>query len=108
MATNVTVGQTLPLSIAFLDQNGQPMAAQPTLDSAPSWGNLDPAIETLTPSADGLTAAALALAAGSDTVRVQLTVAGAQFTATLDVSVAAGMAPTQTLTSIGIVAGTPT
>ncbi len=106
MATELKGGQTLPLSIEYLDQNGTPMAVSPLLDVPPSWANNTPATETLTASPDGLTASALAVAAGTDTVRVSLSVGGVQFSATLDVTVPA-FAPLQTLTSIGIVAGVP-
>lgn len=106
MATVVKVGQKLPLSIQYLDSSGQPLTAPPTLDGPPSWANTTPATETLTAAPDGMTAEAAALAAGSDTVRVQLSVGGQQFTATLDVTVQS-VAPPQTVASIAIVAGTP-
>lgn len=106
MATELKVGQTLPLSIAYFDQNGAPMDVTPTPDAAPSWANLTPATAILTAAGDGLSANSVAAGAGTDTVRVTLTVGGTQFAATLDLTVVA--APTsQTLTSIGIVAGTP-
>jgi len=104
MATSLIVGQTLPLSIAYLDQHGQPMATSPAADAPPAWANTTPATETLTASADGLTASALAVGPGSDTIRVTLAVGGVQFSATLDVTVAAAV---QTLTSVEIVAGVP-
>lgn len=107
MATEIKVGQTLPLSIRYLDQNGREMAATPIPDAPPAWGNSSPAVETLTAAPDGATASAFGLAAGSDTIRVQLAVNGIAFTATLDVTVAE-VVPTQTLTSVEIVAGTPT
>jgi hypothetical protein len=107
MATTLHVGQTLPMSIEYLDQNGNPMlSAPPLLDAPPVWANNTPATETLTASADGHTASALAMAAGTDTVRLTLLVGGVQFSATLDVTVAA-VVPIQTLTAIAIVPGTP-
>lgn len=106
MATSMKVGQSLPLSIAFLDQNGDPMIPTPALDADPSWSQLSSMTDTLTASGDGMTATAMALAAGTDTVRVQLSVSGQSFEATLDLTVEA-VEPTQTLTSIQIIAGEP-
>jgi hypothetical protein len=106
MATELKVGQTLPLSIEYLDQHGSPMVPSPVLDGPPQWANNTPATATLTGSADGLTASTLGVAAGTDTVRVTLMAGGQQFAATLDVTVVA-VEPAQTLTSIGIVAGAP-
>ena len=103
MATNFTVGSTLSLSIAYLDQHGQPMTTAPTPDSAPAWSNTTPATETLAPAADGLTCVATGDAPGSDTVDLTVVVGGATFTATLAVEVEA--AP-QVLTSVEIVPAT--
>lgn len=106
MATTYTVGQTLPLSLSFLDQNGNPIGPPPpTPDSPPSWSNTTPATETVTASPDGLTASALALAAGTDTINVTVVVGGQTFNAALAVTV---MAQALVLTSVEIVAGTPT
>lgn len=105
MATTDTVGQTLPLSIQYLDQHGQPMQTVPTPDAPPSWSNTTPATETLTVAADGLTATALAVAAGTDTINLSLAVGGQTFTASLAVTVAA---QPQVLTSIEVVASAPT
>lgn len=107
MASSMNVGQTVPMSIEFLDQNGQPMAVTPTPDAAPAWAQTTPATDTLSAAPNGLSATAVGLAAGSDTIHLNLTVAGVAFSATLDLTVNA-VAPSQTLTSIGIVAGTPT
>lgn len=104
MAATQNVGQSLPLSIEYLDQNGQPMRTTPTPDTAPQWANSDTATETLVASVDGKTAVATAVAAGADTVEVTLAVGGRSFTATLDVTV---MPAAQTLTSIAIIAGVP-
>lgn len=104
MATSFNVGQKLPLSISFLDQNGQPMANPPTPDAPPTWSNGSAATDTLTVAPDGLSASDLGVAAGTDTVAVSLAVATVAFSATLAVTVAA--AP-QVLTSIEIVPGTP-
>ncbi len=107
MATTINVGQTLPLSIRYLDTTGQPMTTPPAPDAAPSWTNTDAAVATLTPAADGLTADALGVAAGSDVVDLTLMVGGVSFSASLDLTVDA-VVPVQTLGSIEIVAGTPT
>jgi hypothetical protein len=107
MATSMNVGQTLPMSIEYLDQHGVPMTTAPLLDAPPVWANNTPATETLTAASDGHTASSLALAAGTDTVRLTLMVGGVQFAATLDVTVAA-VVPIQTLTTIAIVPGIPT
>ena len=104
MATNVTLGKTLPLSISYLDQAGQPMLSPVTPDSAPVWTDSMPSIETLTVAPDGLTATAKSLATGADTISLSLVVGGQAFSASLGVDVVA--AP-QVLTSIAIVPGTP-
>lgn len=107
MATEINVGQTLPLSIRYLDTTGQPMGTPPTPDAPPAWTQTTSADDTLTPATDGLSATALGLEAGSDVVNLTLAVGGVSFTATLDVTINA-VVPVQTLGSIEIVAGTPT
>lgn len=99
LMTDITLGQGLDLSLAFLDQNGQPMTVTPVPDAAPIWSNSTPATETLTVSADGFTAQTASVAAGTDTITASATVGGATFSATLVVNVAA---PPQVLTSIAI------
>ncbi len=109
MATEQNVGQTLPLSIRFLDAAGQepqPGEVAPVPDSPPEWANSSPLIEGLSAAADGMTAAATGLAAGADTIRVTLRVGGIVYAATLDVTVNARV-PSFTLASIEIIAGTP-
>ncbi len=106
MATTQDVGQTTPLSIAYFDQNGSPMLVNPTPDSPPVWSQTDATVDDLVAAGDGLTASAKGLAAGAETIKVDLAVGGMSFSATLDMTVVA-VVPTQTLTSIGIVAGTP-
>lgn len=108
MAASLQVGQTAPLSIAFLDQSGNPMATTPTPDSPPSWTNTSPTIETLTVADGGLTATLTALAAGDDEVSLTVVVGGQTFTASVAVTVTAEAPPAQVLTSVGIVVGTPT
>src|SRR5690242_3219120 len=99
-ATN-TIGAAAPLALAigFLDQNGHPMLATPTPDAPPTWTNTVPADETLAVSADGLTCAATAVAAGADEIDVSVTVGGVAFKAALAVTVAA---QPQVLTSVEI------
>lgn len=104
MALTMQVGQTDNLTLAFLDQNGKPMANNPTVDSPPSWSNTSGTAESVGPASDGLSAVLTALAEGTDTVNMTLSVDGKSFSASLDVTVEA--AP-QVLTSVEIVAGTP-
>lgn len=91
MAAINTVGAATPLglAIAFFDQHGNPMATAPTPDSPPTWSNTNPASETLTVAADGLTASATAVAAGVDTVTMTAIVGGNSFSANIDVTVSA-------------------
>lgn len=99
MAVTLSVGHKLNISIVFLDQNGNPMKSDPTLDAVPQWSNTTPATETLAVDASGLTATATSVVAGTDTVNVSLTVAGNVFQTALDVTVEE--AP-QVLTSIAL------
>ena len=99
LMTTVTVGHTASLSISFLDANGNPMLTAPTPDAVPVWSAGDATIDTLTASADGLTAQDVAIAAGSDTVSMSVVVGGATFAATLALVV---QAPPQVLTSVAI------
>ena len=105
MTLPMNIGQSVALSIAYLDQNGQPMTVQPTPDAPPSWTAGNPAVDTLTVAADGNSATDLAIAAGVDTISLSLAVGGQTFAATLALTV---VPPPQVLTSIEIVAGTPT
>lgn len=105
MAVSLQVGQKLPLSIGFLDQNGSPMAVTPVPDSPPTWSNSTAATGTLTPSADGLSASYAGVAAGTDTISLGVVVGGKTFAASIAVTVAAAA---QVLTSVEIIAGTPT
>jgi hypothetical protein len=93
----LTVGHTASFTLEFLDANGNPMLTTPTPDAPPVWTDSTPATGTLT--SNGLTASELAVAAGSDTVSVALSVAGVAFTATQVLTVSA--AP-QVLTSVAI------
>lgn len=104
MANILAVGQTVPLSIAYLDQNGQPMQTPPTPDAPPTWQNTTPATETLTVDPGNLTASVKGAAPGTDTVSVNVTVGGKPFSAQLVDTVTP--AP-QVLTSIEIIAGAP-
>lgn len=85
--TTVAVGHTIAMSIAFLDQNGNPMLAPTVPDAPPTWTNTTPATETIVPAADGLSCVATAVAAGSDTVNLSATIGGKAFTASLSVTV---------------------
>jgi hypothetical protein len=98
---SVSVGHTVNCSLEYIDQNGNPMLTTPTPDAAPTWSDTDASSETLTAAPGGLTASALAIAAGSDVISVSLSVGGVAFSATLPVTVSA--AP-QVLTSVEIIA----
>ena len=87
--TTVSVGHTISMSIGYLDTNGNPMLVTPAPDNAPAWTDTTSATETLTVAPGGLTASALAIAPGSDTVSVALAVGGQQFTASLAITVEA-------------------
>lgn len=106
MAVTQNVGQTTAFSIEYLDQNGQKMLVTPTPDAPPQWSQTDPAIDQLTAAADGNTADAKGLAAGTETIKLDLKVGGVDFSATIDMTVVA-VVPAQVLTSIAIVAAAP-
>lgn len=101
MAATNAVGAAVPLglAIAWLDQHGNPMAVTPTPDSTPTWTNSNPAAETVAAAADGLTAAATAVAAGTDTITPVAIVGGTSYSANIAVTVT----EVQKLTSIQVV-----
>ena len=100
--TDVTVGHTVTDTIAYLDQNGNPMQVTPIPDSPPSWSKVAAdTVDTLVASADGSQATITAVGAGQDTVSMSVTVGGVTFAATQQLNVQA--AP-QVLTSVAIVA----
>jgi hypothetical protein len=104
------VGQTTSFSIEYLDQNGSLMLVPQSPDAAPAWSQTNAAVELLVAAADGNTASAKGLVAGSDTVKVDLKVSGVSFSATIDMTVNAGFGAgtgSQTLTSINIRAASP-
>lgn len=100
MGIKVSIGHKVDAVISFLDQHGNPMLTPVVPDSVPVWSQLNSAADTLTPSADGLSASAVPLAEGTDTVSVKVTVGGVDFAATLDVEV---VPEPQVLTSVAIV-----
>jgi len=102
MDVTLSIGHTLTDTIAYLDQNGNPMLTTPTPDSPPVWSDSTPATETLTVAADGSSATGTPLAVGVDTVSLTVIVGGVTFSATQNVIVTA--AP-QVLTKVDI---TPT
>jgi hypothetical protein len=104
MAIILNVGQPETLTIAYLDQNGQPMATTPTPDAPPTWSNANPAVDALTVAADGNSATDTGLSGGTDTINLNLSVGGVAFSASAAVTVTP---PAQVLSSIEIVAGTP-
>lgn len=104
MSLQITAGHSVAASIAYLDQNGNPMLTAPTPDSPPAWTNSPsaPGIDTLTVAADGNSAVLATNAAdadATDTLGVTVVVAGKSFAASLGISISA--AP-QVLTSIAI------
>ena len=100
--TDVTVGHIVTDTIAYLDQNGNPMQVTPIPDSPPTWSKVaDDTIDTLVVSADGSQATITAVGAGQDSVSLSVTVGGVTFAATQQLNVQA--AP-QVLTSVAIVA----
>jgi hypothetical protein len=113
MSVIYDMGKTLPLSLAYFDQYGNPMKTKPTLDAAPHWSNTTSATEAIT-GADDETGMAKAVAVGDDTICVSLSVGGVPFTAALDVTVdgppvvvAPPQSKGQVLTFIQIVPGDP-
>ena len=110
MATvSLVVGQvgdeTDTMTIEFLDQNGNQMVTTPTPDVPPVWTNApSPAgADSFAVAVGGLSATLSALAAGSDTVNLTVTVGGVVFTATQPFSIAIPAPPPQVLTAIAIV-----
>src|SRR3974390_2575319 len=78
----VNVGHQVTCTIQYLDQNGQPMLTTVTPDSPPTWQDSPspPGAATDVVAADGSTDVVTAVAAGSDTVGVSVTVGGKVFT----------------------------
>jgi hypothetical protein len=77
--TTLNVGQTSHNTLEFLDNAGNVISATP--DSPPQWTGSDSAVETLTVAADGLSADAAAIAAGTDQISVTVSVGGQSFSA---------------------------
>lgn len=100
MSVTLSVGHLLNMSIAYLDQHGNPMLVTPTPDSPPVWANTTQATETIVAAADGNSAVGTPVAPGTDTVSLNVSVGGAAFPATLDVTVTP---EAQVLTSVSIV-----
>lgn len=97
----VNVGHTVSMSIVWLDQNGNPMLTTPVPDAPPAWTDTTPSTGTLTVAPGGMTATELAIAAGTDTVDLSLSVGGEAFSASLGITVSAAA---QVLTSVSIAA----
>jgi hypothetical protein len=97
----VSIGHTVNCVIIFLDQNGNPMQTTPTPDSPPSWSDAPSpsGATTFTVGPGGLTASDLAVASGSDTISLSLSVGGTAYSATLGVTVSPAA---QVLTSVQI------
>ena len=95
----VAIGHVVALSIIYLDQSGNPMLVTPTPDSDPVWTDSPDPAGCVTFASVGQTATDTAVAAGTDTVGVTVTVGGVAFTASLGVIVSPAA---QVLTSIQI------
>jgi hypothetical protein len=95
----VAIGHVVNFSIIYLDQQGNPMLVTPTPDSPPVWTDAPSPAGCVTFASTGSTATDTAVAAGTDTVGVTVTVGGVAFSASLGVVVSP--AP-QVLTSIEI------
>lgn len=74
------VGDTVAFGIKFVAADGTEVTGIKP-DSAPAWSDSNSAVETITESADGLTAGGPVIAAGTDTVKVDLMVGGVPFSA---------------------------
>lgn len=103
MATTLMVGQKLPLSIAFLDQNGLPIVVTP--DSPPVWGGTV-AADNLAVAPDGLTATLSAVDTGDDVLTLTVIAGGKTFSASLDVTITPAVV-VPVLTTVQIVPGVP-
>ena len=87
----VNVGHELDCSIGYLDTNGNPMLVMPTPDAPPVWTNAPaPAGATmLTVAPGGLEAVDKAVAAGTDTLNLTLSVGGVPYSASASVAITA-------------------
>jgi hypothetical protein len=105
MAVSMSDTQSVVLALGTNDAKGNPTPL-PTFDSPPVYVSSNPAIVTVTPAADGLTAVAAAVGpVGSSTVSVTGSVGGvALAAAAIDVTIT-GVGPAVALT---LTAGTPT
>jgi hypothetical protein len=65
LAFSITKGQKYLLTASPQDDTGQPAA----LVSAPTWGDSDPGVATIEPSADGLSCLVTGLVAGTVVIR---------------------------------------
>jgi hypothetical protein len=78
----VNVGHQVVATYQVLDQNGQPLLTQPTLDAPAAWTDTPSVtgVDTNVVSADGTQDVVTAKAAGTDTIGVSVTVGGKTFT----------------------------
>jgi hypothetical protein len=99
--TTLNVGHQDKMTIVYLDQNGNPMQSPVTPDAPPSWSNSPnpPDCDTFVVASDGNSAILTAVAEGSDTVNLSVTVNGKTFAAVDMITIVA--AP-QVLTSVSI------
>ena len=78
----VVAGHEVIATYVVTDQNGQPMVTQPPLDAPASWTDTlsVPGVDTNAVSADGTQDVIQAVAPGTDTVGVSVTIGGKTFT----------------------------
>jgi hypothetical protein len=102
MAATFNVGHQDMMTIAYLDQNGNPMLVTPTPDHPPAWTNapVPAGCDTLLATADGSSATVTGVAVGQDTITLTVVVGGKSFVATDSITITA--AP-QVLTSVAVV-----
>ena len=73
---SVNVGHKVTCTYTFVDQNGNPMLVQPTPAAPATWTDTPSAagVDSNSVSADGTTDVVSALAAGTDTVGLSVTI----------------------------------
>ena len=87
--SNLRLDQTNALSIEAVDANGT--AVPSVFDSPPVWTNSNDTKATVAAAADGLTAVVTPVSLGETTVTVSASIGGASFSATLVITVVAGL-----------------
>lgn len=99
----LSLGHNVECTLVVLDQNGNPMLTPVAFAAPPVWSNTTPAVETIVPSADGLTCEGTLLTVGTDSITVTATLPGGTAPLTASVAVTVDPAP-QVATSLSIAA----